>query len=75
MSKKKKGCPSGSHLIKGRCRTNKEIKYHGRIGHPVLHVTEDGRKYIMVRSSSGGTKRLYDGSKYRENGNTKTLRI
>ena len=53
-----------------------EIKYHDRIGHPDVHVDEKGRKYIMVRKSGGGTKRLYEGQKYRpskKSKETKTL--
>lgn len=45
-------------------RTSRAITYHGRTGHPVIHTTADGRKYIMVRAKGGGTKRLYNGSKY-----------
>ena len=37
-----------------------KMKYHGRIGYPVIHQTEKGRGYIMVRAPKGrGTKRLY----------------
>ena len=57
---KRKGCPVGSHQVKGRCRSIKKIKYHGREGYPVIHISDTGRKYIMVRHPSGkGTKRLY----------------
>jgi len=36
------------------------MNYHGRIGNPILHETDDGRLYIMVRPPSGrGVKRLY----------------
>lgn len=45
-------------------RTKKIIKYHGREGHPEIHTTAAGRRYIMVRAKGGGVKRLYEGSKY-----------
>lgn len=48
-------------------RSRKTITYHGRSGRPVIHRTKSGRKYIMVRAEGGGTKRLYDGSRYRVN--------
>ena len=50
---KKKACPVGSHRVKGRCRSIKEMCYHGRCGHPVIHENEAGRKYIMTRKPSG----------------------
>lgn len=56
-------------------RSRKVIKYHGRSGRPVVHTTDTGRKYIMVRAKGGGTKRLYEGSKYRENGTWKRLKL
>jgi hypothetical protein len=56
---KKSGCPRGSHRVKGRCRSVKEICYKGRCGNPVFHEGKDGRIYIMVRKKYGGTKRLY----------------
>ena len=57
---KKNGCPRGSHRVKSRCRSIKKMNYHGRIGNPILHETDDGRLYIMVRPPSGrGVKRLY----------------
>ncbi len=56
-------------------RTKKKITYHGRSGNPVIHTSDTGRKYIMVRAEGGGVKRLYEGSKYRENGEIKRLRI
>lgn len=56
---KKVGCPKGSHRVKGRCRSIKEIKYHGRVGHPIIHETSDGKQYIMTRAKGGGVKRLY----------------
>ena len=46
--------------------TGKSITYHGRKGRPVIHTTATGRKYIMVRAEGGGTKRLYNGSRYYE---------
>jgi len=56
-------------------RTRRTITYHGRKGHPVVHQDEKGRKFIMVRKRGGGVKRLYEGSKYRENGATKRLKL
>lgn len=31
-------------------RSKKRITYHGRAGYPVIHTTDTGRKYIMVRA-------------------------
>lgn len=45
-------------------RSSKAITYHGRTGKPIIHYTNSGRKYIMVRAKGGGTKRLYNGSLY-----------
>ena len=56
---RKIGCPKGSHRVKGRCRSIKEMCYHDRCGHFVLHITKTGKRYVMVRKSGGGTKRLY----------------
>ena len=56
-------------------RSKKTISYHGRVGHPVVHYAKSGRKYIMVRKPGGGTKRLYEGSKYTSRGKTKRLRL
>lgn len=56
-------------------RARKPITYHGRTGRPVVHRTKDGRKYIMVRDKGGGTKRLYQCSKYTENGSVKRLKV
>ena len=56
-------------------KSKKKITYHGREGYPLVHVSDDGRKYIMVRARGGGTKRLYEGSKYRENGKVVRLRL
>ena len=53
----------------------KTITYHGRKGRPVIHEAKDGRKYIMVRKKGGGVKRLYEGSKYKENKKTKSLKL
>jgi hypothetical protein len=47
-------------------RTKRQIIYHGRAGHPEIHKTAGGRKYIMVRAEGGGTKRLYNGARYYE---------
>lgn len=44
--------------------SKKSITYHGRAGHPKVHRTKRGRKYIMVRKPGGGVKRLYQGTKY-----------
>ncbi len=38
--------------------------YHGRMGNPVIHTDEHGKKYIMVRARGGGVKRLYEGYTY-----------
>lgn len=54
-------------------RARKKIKYHGREGYPVIHMSKSRRKYIMVRAKGGGVKRLYSGSRYRENGKIKRL--
>ena len=54
-------------------RSRKKITYHGRTGFPVIHTTRGGRKFIMVRAKGGGTQRLYEGSKYQENGKVKRL--
>lgn len=56
-------------------RSKKKITYHGRSGYPVIHTSSAGRKYIMVRKKGGGVKRLYEGSKYREDGEVKRLRL
>ena len=53
----------------------KTITYHGRKGKPVIHTNEKGRKYIMVRKTGGGVKRLYEGSKYKENKTFKRLKL
>ncbi len=54
-------------------RARKKITYHGRTGFPIIHTTKSGRKYIMVRKTGGGVRRLYEGSKYQENGAVKRL--
>lgn len=56
-------------------RTKKPITYHGRTGRPEIHTAKSGRRYIMVRAKGGGVKRLYEGSKYRENKKVKVLRL
>lgn len=56
-------------------RTKKTISYHGRVGHPEIHHSKSGKKYIMVRAVGGGTKRLYEGSKYMSHGKIKRLRL
>ena len=46
-------------------RSKKKMCYKGpttgrvRCGHPVIHVSKAGKKFIMVRKVGGGTKRLY----------------
>ena len=54
-------------------RAKKSKMYHGRVSRPIIHITKSGRKYVMVRKSGGGTRRLYEGSKYQENGAVKRL--
>ena len=56
-------------------RTKEAITYHGRTGRPEIHTTKSGRRYIMVRAKGGGVKRLYEGSKYAENGKVRVLRL
>ena len=56
-------------------RRAKAIKYHGRAGRPVVHTSKSDRKYIMVRRSGGGVKRLYEGSQYRTDGETRRLKL
>ena len=56
-------------------RTWERITYHGRSGYPIIHKTASDRKYIMVRAKDGGVKRLYEGSKYAENGKVKRLKL
>jgi len=41
-------------------RSKKVMRYHSRVGYPVIHRTKtSNRKFIMVRTKRGGTKRLY----------------
>lgn len=59
-------------------RSTRVIRYHGREGRPVIHQSKTGRLYIMVRAKGGGTKRLYEGARYRvekKGGPTRTLRL
>ena len=56
-------------------RSKKKITYHGRSGFPIVLISDSGRKYITVRAKGGGIKRLYEGSKYRENGEIKRLKL
>ena len=56
-------------------RTKHSITYHGRIGRPVVHTAKSGKRYIMVRRSEGGTKRLYEGSMYWTGKNWRRLRL
>lgn len=48
-------------------RAKNKITYHGRTGRPMVHRTRTGREFMMVRANGGGTKRLYEGSRYRTN--------
>lgn len=57
--------PSVGDLVMKRAK--KLITYHGRAGHPLIHIAKAGRRFIMVRKQGGGVKRLYEGSKYRVN--------
>ena len=54
-------------------RAKKSKMYHGRVGRLVIHITKSGRKFVMVRKPGGGVRRLYAGSKYKENGAVKRL--
>lgn len=56
-------------------RSRKKITYHGRTGHPIVHLSDGGRKFIMVRAKGGGVKRLYNGSKYQSNGHVRRLAL
>jgi len=56
-------------------RAKSKIKYHGREGRPVIHKSGTGKRYIMVRKRGGGTKRLYEGSAYRQNGRVRRLTL
>ena len=57
-------------------RLSKEIiTYHGRSGRPRIHQAKNGKLYIMVRAKGGGVKRLYSGSKYKENGKVVKLNL
>jgi len=40
-------------------KSKRRMTYHGRGGYPVIHKTNKGRMYIMVRKRGGGVKRLY----------------
>jgi len=59
----------------GMRKTKKAITYHGRTGRPEIHTAKSGRRYIMVRAKGGGVKRLYEGSKYTENGKVRVLSL
>ena len=56
-------------------RKKTSTTYHGIKGKPIVHKTNEGRKYIMVRKKGGGTKRLYKGSKYSTKGKIKILKL
>jgi len=57
-------------------RLKRKITYHGRSGYPVVHIdSKTLKRYIMVRNKDRGTKRLYEGTKHRENGKIKELRL
>lgn len=47
-------------------RTKNTIRYHSRSGKPKIHANKAGKRYIMVRKVGRGVKRLYEGSKYKE---------
>lgn len=48
-------------------RNKNTIRYHGRSGKPKIHESKTGKRYIMVRAHKGaGVKRLYEGSKYKD---------
>ena len=56
-------------------RTKNLIKYHRREGYPIIHSTKtsalvaygkEPKRYITVRKTGGGVKRLYEGSMYGE---------
>jgi len=40
-------------------KSKRRMTYHGRGGYPVIHKTNKGREYIMVRKKGKGVKRLY----------------
>lgn len=54
-------------------RTKNAITYHGRTGHPFIHTSNTGKKFVMVRKKGGGTRRMYKGSIYKENGKSRRL--
>ena len=57
-------------------RSKEIISYHGRKGKPLIHQTKSGRLFIMVRAPKGkGVRRLYEGSRYTDDGTTKILRL
>ena len=59
----------------GKMKSKNMIIYHGRGGRPITHRSQTGKKYIRVRKKGGGTKRLYEGSKYKANGIIKALKL
>lgn len=61
-------------------RSKRNITFHSRTGKPMIHQASNGKLYIMVRAkrerySGGGTRRLYDGSLYSENGTVRRLSL
>jgi len=40
-------------------RSKRKMRYHGREGYPMIHVTDSEKQFIMVRKRGGGTKRLF----------------
>lgn len=40
-------------------RSRKQMTYHGRVGYPMVHTSDAGREFIMVRKKGGGTKKLF----------------
>lgn len=48
--------------MKESVRAHTTVTYHGRTRKPMLHWTNNGRAFVMVRATKaegGGTKRLY----------------
>ena len=55
--------------LKGKAgeKSKIRIRYHGRSGYPKIYRSSTGKRFIMVRETGGGTKRLYEHSYYKEN--------
>jgi len=57
-------------------RSRKLMTYHGCSGKPIIHQADNSKLYIMVRvAKGGGTKRLYEGTAYAENGRVRRLSL